>query len=511
MTVKKGLVIVFVIEQLAKHAEEQPDQVITSFQGRVTTYRDFYRQIKNLAAYFQGEGLQKGDLIAVYLHNSDSFLKSYYACQLGGYIVLPVNTKLTASELAYIFTHSEAKALIYDIRFTEVLNQLPIIVEGFSSTVPVGEGELFDSVIHEDSLPFIEETIDPEATAVIFYTSGTTGKPKGVMLSGNNVKAVAEIWATAMDITSEDRMHIVAPLFHCAASHVFSIPVIYRGGTIIIEEMFSPERTMRTMEEEKVTIFFGVPAMYNLLLNTDKMSTLKLPNLRLFAYGAAPMPYELIKKMKALFPDVKLQNLYGQTENSPAATTLKDHYALNKIGSVGEPLPMTEVQVVDEFGKALPTGLVGEIVVKGPQVMKGYLKNEEETMRTIKNGWLYSGDLGRFDEDGLLFIVDRKKDMIIRGGENVYPVEVEEVLYEIPEILEAAVVGIPHPIYGEAPKAYIVCKQGRTLTKDDVTSYCQAKLASYKFPVEVDFINVLPRNASGKVLKNALRVDVRKV
>lgn len=498
----------FVVEQLAKHAEIQPDQAITSFQGKVTTYREFYKQISNLAAYFQSEGIKKGDVIAIYLHNSDSFLKCYYACQLGGYIVLPINTKLTASELEYIFTHSEAKVLIYDSRFTDTLNQLPKAMEGFSCKVPVGEGEIFDSLIQNDSLSFIEETIDPEDMAVIFYTSGTTGKPKGVMLSGNNVKAVAEIWATAMDITSDDRMHIVAPLFHCAASHVFSIPVIYRGGTIIIEEQFSPEQAMNTMEQEKVTIFFGVPAMYNMLLNTSKMGSLRLPNLRLFAYGAAPMPYELVKKLKALFPSVKLQNLYGQTENSPAATTLKDHFALNKIGSVGEPLPMTEVQVVDEFGEALPTGLVGEIVVKGPQVMKGYLKNEEETTRAIKNGWLYSGDLGRFDEDGLLYIVDRKKDMIIRGGENVYPVEVEEVLYEIPEILEAAVVGIPHQIYGEVPKAYIVCKDGQALTENDVISYCKTKLASYKLPVEVDFIDVLPRNASGKVLKTALRVDV---
>lgn len=496
----------FVIEQLAKHAEIQPEKAITSFQGRVTTYRDFYRQAKNLAAYFQREGLQQGDVIAVYLHNSDFFLKSYYACQLGGFIVLPVNTKLTASELHYIFTHSEAKALIYDPRFTETLHQLPSAIDTFTFAVSIDDK--FDSIINDDTSRFTQPVIKPDDTAVIFYTSGTTGKPKGVMLSGNNVKSAAEIWAQAMDLSSEDRMHIVAPLFHCAASHVLSIPVIYRGGTIVIEELFSPEQAMLTMERENVSIFFGVPAMYNMLLNTEKMASLKLKNLRLLTYGAAPMPYELVKKLKALFPEVKLQNLYGQTENSPAATTLKDHYALDKIGSVGEALPMTEVQVVDEFGKPLPTGLVGEIVVKGPQVMKGYLKNEEETKRTIKDGWLYSGDLGRFDEDGLLYIVDRKKDMIIRGGENVYPVEVEEVLYEIPAILEAAVVGIPHQVYGEVPKAYVVCKEGQSLTKDDVISYCKTKLASYKLPVEVEFIKVLPRNASGKVLKTALRVDV---
>jgi long-chain acyl-CoA synthetase len=239
------------------------------------------------------------------------------------------------------------------------------------------------------------------------------------------------------------------------------------------------------------------------------MADIDLTHLRLFTYGAAPMPYELVKKVKALYPGVKVQNLYGQTENSPGATTLKDHFALEKIGSVGEPLPHTQVQVVDEYGDALPAGQVGEIVVKGPQVMKGYLKNEEATRNTIKNGWLYSGDLGRFDQDGLLYIVDRKKDMIIRGGENVYPVEVEEVLYELPEVLEAAVVGIPHEVYGEVPKAFIVVKEGQKLTFEYINEYCKQKLAKYKLPEEIVFLNTLPRNASGKVLKHTLREKVR--
>ena len=182
---------------------------------------------------------------------------------------------------------------------------------------------------------------------------------------------------------------------------------------------------------------------------------------------------------------------------------------MEKIGSVGEPLPQTEVRVVDEFGQPLPPGQVGEIVVKGPQVMKGYLKNEEETARTVKDGWMYSGDLGRFDDDGLLYIVDRKKDMLIRGGENVYPVEVEEALYAIPEVLEAAIIGIPHEVYGEVPKAYIVLKEGQTLTEEDVKAFCKKQLASYKVPDEIEFLDTLPRNASGKVLKTVLREAVK--
>jgi len=495
-----------VTEKLAVHSKQQPEKIITSFEGKNTSYSEFYEQAKRLAGYFQAKGYQKEDIIAVYLHNSDLFLVCYYACQLGGFSLLPVNTKLTAPEINYILTHSEAKALIYDVRFTDVLREIPDTFAKFQDTLLVGGEDTLPTIVNDESITFKETQVDQNDTTVIFYTSGTTGKPKGVMLSAGNVEAAAEIWGEAVGYESTDRIHIVTPLFHCAASHVFCIPGIYAGGTIVIEEAFSPEKALETMEKEDVTIFFGVPAMYMILLNTPKMAELKLNHLRLFAYGAAPMPFELVRKVKSLYPNVKVQNLYGQTENSPAATTLKDHHALEKVGSVGEALPHTEVRVVDEFGDSLPVGQVGEIVVKGPQVMKGYLKNEEATIQAIQNGWLYSGDLGRFDKDGLLYIVDRKKDMIIRGGENVYPVEVEEVLYEIPEVLEAAVIGVPHPVYGEVPKAYVVIKKGQSLSEEDVITFSSKRLAKYKLPAEVEIIDTLPRNASGKVLKNALRV-----
>lgn len=499
----------FIFEQLAVHAKLQPEKVITSYQGRNTTYSEFYQQAKNLAGYFQARGYKKDDIIAVYLQNSDYFLVCYYACQIGGFTVLPVNIKLAVPETEYILYYSKPKAIIYDDRFQEFLHQLDTTLEKIEDHVVVGGEKWLSIVMADDSISFNQPAIEQDDTAVIFYTSGTTGKPKGVMLSAGNVRSVAQIWSEAMEMTSDDRTHIVTPLFHCAAIHCFTTPTILRGGSVVIEEAFSPEQTLHTMEKENVTIFFGVPAIYSILLNTSKMGEMDLSHLRLFAYGAAPMPYELVKKIKALYPTVKVQNLYGQTENSPGATTLKDKYALDKIGSVGEPLPQTQVQVVDEYGDALPTRQVGEIVLKGPQVMKGYLRNEEATRHTIKNGWLYSGDLGFFDEDGLLYIVDRKKDMIIRGGENVYPVEVEEVLYEIPEILEAAVVGIPHEVYGEVPKAFIVLKKGQPFTEEDVITYCNQKLAKYKLPVEVVFLDTLPRNASGKVLKQTLREKKR--
>lgn len=497
----------FIAEKLKWFADRDPDEIITSFNGKVLTYREFYRKAENLASYLHDAGYTKEDRLALFLMNSDSFLICYYACHISGITVIPVNTKLATPEVEYILSHSEARGIIYDDRLAGVVHSVEAKLPALKDTICV-RGK-FEEIIEGESRQMEKQELLAEDTAVIFYTSGTTGRPKGVMLSHKNVAAIADIWSESMEMGTCDRMHIVAPLFHCAASHVFSIPVIYKGGMVIIEEAFSPEKTIRTMEQERATIFFGVPAMYSILLNTPALEQADLSNLRLFCYGAAPMPYELVRKVKSLFPDVNVQNLYGQTENSPGATTLKDVYALEKIGSVGEPLPQTEVRVVDEFGQPLPPGQVGEIVVRGPQVMKGYLKNEEETARTVKDGWMYSGDLGRFDGDGLLYIVDRKKDMLIRGGENVYPVEVEEALYAIPEVLEAAVIGIPHEVFGEVPKAYVVLKEGKTLTEEDILAFCKTQLATFKIPAEVEFLDMLPRNASGKVLKTVLRGQVK--
>ena len=493
----------YVSKQLSMHASKHPERVITSFRGREMTYQEFYEKTCRLASYFKEKGYTNDDIIALFLPNSDSFLIAYYACQMAGLPVLPINTKLAPPEVEFILKHSEAKALIYDTRLQSSLQNIHL--DTFQNVLTLGGEDSFERIINKPKPNFDAPSLNSEDTAVIFYTSGTTGRPKGVMLSVRNVEAIAEIWANSLKLSHTDRMHIVTPLFHCAASHCFSIPTIQRGGTVIIEEAFSPIDTIMTMEKEKVTIFFGVPAIYSTLLNTPSMKEADLSHLRLFAYGAAPMPYELVKQLKNSYPHVKLQNLYGQTENSPGATTLMDEFALEKIGSVGQPLPHTELRVVDSSGRDVTPGEVGEILVKGPQVMKGYLKNKQATDAALKDGWLYSGDLGKLDEDGLLYIVDRKKDMLIRGGENVYPVEVEEVLYQMEEILEAAVVGIPHETYGEVPKAYVVLKEGKHLSEEQIIQYCKRNLAKYKVPMNITFINELPRNASGKVLKHTLR------
>ncbi|KOY82002.1 AMP-dependent synthetase [Lysinibacillus macroides] len=493
----------YMTDILENYAVQQPKAMATIYNGNKLSYHEFYERVERFAAYLQQQDYQKDDVIALYTLNSDLFLIAYLGVQLAGFVVMPINTKLAAPEVEFIVNHSEAKGLIYDERIEETFKDISY---EFQHAISLQE---MTAIIEQDQGVRKAVQLAPHDTAVVMYTSGTTGKPKGVMLTHQNIAATACIWSESMQMSNKDRMFICTPLFHCAGLHVFAMPMFYQGGTVIIEEAFTPTKTLAQIATTAATIFFGVPSMYTIILNTPGFKEHSLHHLRLLCYGAAPMPYELVKQIKEAFPNVKVQNLYGQTENSPAATSLLDSDALTKIGSVGKPLAQTEVWVVDSEGNPVPAGEVGEICVKGPQVMKGYLRNPEETARTVKNGWLYSGDLGRFDKEGYLYIVDRKKDLIIRGGENIYPIEVEEVLYQIPEVLEAAVVGLPHEVYGEVPKAYVVLKEGKSIEETTILSYCQTQLAKYKVPYEIEFLAELPRNASGKVLKHTLRPKVR--
>jgi len=492
----------FMTDILQNYATRQANAIATVYEEKQVTYSEFYQYSERFAAYLQQQGYEKNDVIALYTLNSDLFLIAYIGIQLAGFVAMPINTKLSAREVEFIVNHSQAKGLFYDERIEEILEDIPY---AFQHVIALKD---MKTIIEQDAGQRQVVQLQANDTAVVMYTSGTTGKPKGVMLTHQNIAATAAIWSASMTMTNEDSMFICTPLFHCAGLHVFAMPMFYQGGTVIIEESFSPKKTLQQLAKTSATIFFGVPSMYTMLLNTPGFKDLTFEKLRLLCYGAAPMPYELVKQVKEALPNVKVQNLYGQTENTPAATSLLDADALTKIGSVGKPLAQTEVRVVDHFGEAVPAGEVGEICVKGPQVMKGYLRNEEETARTIRDGWLYSGDLGRFDEEGYLYIVDRKKDMIIRGGENIYPIEIEEVLYQLPEILEAAVVGLPHEVYGEVPKAFVVLKEGKLLDEESILAYCLSQLAKYKVPYEIEFLAQLPRNASGKVLKHTLRPKV---
>ncbi|MGM9950934.1 MAG: class I adenylate-forming enzyme family protein, partial [Lysinibacillus sp.] len=319
----------FMTNVLTQHALDRPEETAIIFEDNEWTYRDLYHNAKKIAGYLQGRGYRKGDIIAQFMLNSDVFMAVYYGVQLAGCTVMPVNTKLAAPEVDYIFMHSEAKALFYD---DAVAQTLEATNSHFEEELNLQD---IRTILEDDSYSgddFV--SLEADDTAVVMYTSGTTGKPKGVMLSHRNIYETAEIWSESMNMTRDDRMYICTPLFHCAGSHVFAIPTMYRGGTVIIAESFSPDHTLAHLEEASATIFFGVPAMYTILLNRPELTTYHFEHLRLFCYGAAPMPYELVKRLKEAFPKVAVQNLYGQTENTPAATSLLDEAALTKIGSV---------------------------------------------------------------------------------------------------------------------------------------------------------------------------------
>ncbi|MFY0518068.1 class I adenylate-forming enzyme family protein [Lysinibacillus sp. UGB7] len=488
----------FVTDILKSHGVQTPQATALVFEGHETSYETLYTNVQKIAGYLQQKGFEKGDVIGLMLLNSDLFMTVYYGVQLAGFTVLPINTKLAPAELAYIFNHSEIKGLFYDERLNETGKQID-----YDFALKLNRQQLREIIDGPNTFTPIE--LNPQDTAVILYTSGTTGNPKGVMLSHANIVNAAEIWHDALQYRPTDRVYISIPLFHCAGLHVIGVGTMCGGAALVIDETFSPDRTLQSITKERVTIFTGVPTMYAILLGKKDMANYQFEHVRKFAYGSAPMPQEIIKQLKESFPNVEIQNLYGQTESTPGGTSLTDDAALERVGSVGRALARTQIKIVDNDGQELPSEQVGEICIKGPQIMKGYLKNEEETKKVIIDGWLYTGDLGRLDDDGYLYIVDRKKDMIIRGGENIYPIEVENVLYQIPQVLDAAVIGIPHEVYGEVPKAIIALVDDGAITEQDVIDFAKTKLAKYKIPHMVEFVKDLPRNPSGKVLKHVLR------
>ncbi|CAM5219788.1 AMP-dependent synthetase OS=Lysinibacillus sphaericus OX=1421 GN=LS41612_03390 PE=3 SV=1 [Lysinibacillus sphaericus] len=348
----------FMTDILQHYATQQPDAIATIYAQQKVTYSEFYKHTERFAAYLQQQGFEKDDVIALYTLNSDLFLIAYMGIQLAGFVVMPINTKLAAREVDFIVKHSEAKGLIYDERIAEVIADV-----SYSFQHIIGLKEMKEVIENCQG----QRTITPlhaNDTAVVMYTSGTTGKPKGVMLTHQNIASTAAIWSASMTMTAQDRMFICTPLFHCAGLHVFAMPMFYKGGTVMIEESFSPINTLEQLAKTQATIFFGVPSMYTILLNTPAFKNHSFNDLRLLCYGAAPMPYELVKQVKEALPNVNVQNLYGQTENSPAATSLLDADALTKIGSVGKPLAQTEVRVVDSLGETVPAGEVGEICVR---------------------------------------------------------------------------------------------------------------------------------------------------
>ena len=490
---------------LARNANKFPEQEALVCGERRRSWSQLYQRVEALAGAMSYRGIEKGDKVALLLDNSDYFIEIHFAVARLGAIGVPLNYRLAGDELAYILNNSDSKMLFYGSTFEKAVEDIRTRIPKIESSIQVGnEGALYDQMLAEGRIspPVLVEGTDPN---LVLYTSGTTGRPKGAVLTHDNSIWNALNMVIDARIEHEDRGIVIPPLYHSAAINCWMLPHVFVGAALVIENTFNPVELPKRLVEECITSMFLVPAMYNFLLQVPGIETYDLDFIRLLGSGASIMPVELKQKVHKLFPNAEIIDVYGLTEAGPGVTILKAKDAFRKEGSVGQALSTLEVRVVDTNGKEVGSGEVGEIIVRGPTIMKEYYQLPEATATALREGWLYTGDLARMDEEGFLYVVDRKKDMIISGGENIYPAEVEAVLYQHAKILDAAVIGYPDAQWGESICAIIVVRPGETLTPEEVVEFTKGKFAGYKKPRQVVFVEALPRNPSGKVLKTVLR------
>lgn len=464
---------------------------------RIITYGMLRDKVKRYCDFFYQQGVRAGENVGLFSKNSPEFIYSYLAIVSLGAVVVPLNFQFVPREVAYIVKDANMKTLVTmgyinldselaNYGYQEPLKQL---------VIPEFDGDLQGDM---PEAPFIEA--DSEDICVIIYTSGTTGNPKGAMLTHNNLIFDARSFTGTLNIHSDDNSLCVLPMYHCFAWTCAVLGALLQGGAVTIVENFAIRDTIATIRNKGVTVVYAVPAMYSLFGSWATPED--FAKVRMFISGGATLPGEIARKFYAKIGQEILEG-YGLSEASPVVSVNRQQKT--KEGSIGTVIPGVDVAIADSQGELLPLGEVGELLVSGANVMKGYYHLPEESAKVLKNGWLFTGDLAKIDEDGYIFIVDRLKDMIITGGENIYPREIEELLYAYPSIAEAAVVGIPDKLRGHAACAYVVAAEGHTLDIKVLRSYLQARLAPYKVPKEFSEVKALPKNSTGKILKRMLR------
>ena len=498
---------------LDNSASKYPERAaVISQEGRYT-YKAFNERTNRLANALLNAGLEKGDRIAILFYNGSHFVEAYFAAAKIGVVATPVNFRFAAPEIVYVINDAQPELIFYGTEFEETISQVRDKFISAPQLVSPHDGRSSFALEYEDFLAGGEPDLVPAAASVdegdacqLMYTSGTTGKPKGVILTHRNVLWNLFNTILAREDRGGDKALIVGPLYHTAALNNHLTIQVALGGTSIIIRKFEPESLLRTIEKENATVISGAPAMFNLLLQHPQTQRYDTRSITKCTSGSDKLPLEIKKRLLEFFPNIQgVYDVYGLTEASPCITILNAADSLRKDGSVGKALPFLEARIVDDNGRSLAAGEVGELICRGPNVMKAYHRNPQETEKAIRDGWLYTGDLARMDEEGFYYIVDRKKEMIVSGGENIYPREVEEVLMGHPAVADVAVIGVPHPTWGETVKAFIALREGYTLDDREVIEYCKKHLASYKKPTAVDFVAAIPRNPSGKALKRLLR------
>lgn len=493
-------------EMLERSASQFPDKIALVYKGTRISYSELNTKTNKLARALVSLGIKSGeDKVGLLLPNCPEFVIGMFGIFKSGAALVPLNILLKGNELAYIINHSDAKVIItgppYDQLISLIRPKLPQVKE----VISLGDDEdyvSFSDIMKQQSGESYKPGIGLENIAAIYYTSGTTGLPKGAMLTHVNLLTNVVAIGNALNASRKDVPLCCVPMFHALAATGTVLTPIFAGMTLVIMDYFLPQPVLQTIQDEKITVFVGVPTMYAVLANMPNLDRYDLSSLRLCFCGGAPLTKAIVEKFESKFP-ARIYEGYGLSETSPLVSV--NPLNKRKIGSIGKSVSRVEWKLVDEQGREVPKGQVGEIIVKGMNVMKGYYKDPESTRKAIHDGWFYTGDMGRMDEEGYVYIVDRKKDMLIVGGENVYPREIEEVLYAYPGILESAVIGIPDPVKGEVAKAFVVAKTNVKLDEQKILAFCRERLAPFKVPRSIEILDELPKTATGKIWKRKLR------
>jgi fatty-acyl-CoA synthase len=492
------------VNQVARHAVERADLAALTFHGATTTWSELQARVVALAGALARRRVRAGDRVAILMGNRPEYVELLVAVNRLGAIAVPLNFRLSPGEVAYVLDDSGAALLFADEGTAQVA------VEATAQTsraVTVVDGPAYDALLAEVGDPAPDVDVAEESPALIMYTSGTTGRPKGAVLTHRNLASQSATLLTAFGLRFDGEVNLCAsPLFHIGAIGSVA-PALMVGATIVVlpTGAFDAAEVLDLMARERVTSVFLVPTQWQALCDEQERSPRDLAGLRVTGWGAAPATDTLLRKMAEVFVGTANVALFGQTEMSPVTCVLEGKDALRKLGSVGKPVPAVQARVVGPDMVDVAPGEVGEIIYRGPGTMLGYWNNPEATAEAFAGGWFHSGDLVRVDDEGFVYVVDRAKDMIISGGENIYCAEVENVLAAHPGIAEVSVISRPHERWGETPVAVVVPRDGAQLELEEVRSWASTRLARYKLPTVLEVVTELPRNASGKVTKGTLR------
>ncbi|CAM5343090.1 long-chain fatty acid--CoA ligase [Streptomyces griseorubiginosus] len=484
----------------ARRARKTPHRTALIHGGTTLSYAELHTRVTRLAHALRARGIRRGDRVAYLGPNHPSYLETLFAAGVLGAVFVPLNTRLAGPEIGYQLSDSGARALVYGPSHAGLVAGLPGSTD-VRTYVEVGAE--YEQLLAGSPAEPIDEPVTGDDTCIIMYTSGTTGRPKGAMLTHGNLTWNAINVLVDTDLIADERALVSAPLFHTAGLNMLALPVLLKGGTCVLVEAFDPDATFDLIEQHRITFMFGVPTMFEQVARHPRWPAADLSSLRILTCGGSPVSTPLI----AAYQERGLTFLqgYGMTEASPGTLFLDAEHAISKAGSAGVPHFFSDVRVVRPDLAPVDTGETGEVVLRGPHVMPGYWGLPEETAASFADGWFRSGDAARVDEDGYVFIVDRIKDMIISGGENIYPAEIEDLLLRHPDIAECAVIGVADEKWGEVPRAVVVPREGKVPDPDEVLASLAGRLAKYKIPKSVVVADELPRTASGKLLKSRVR------